>query len=204
MRPAARCVVCVVLTGCGGGGISLDELAGEMASATCEQMRRCCSPDDPAVPAECVATLTLFLESSADIDDMREHVAAGTLDFDEQQAELCIQHIRALSCVEFSAYLHEDQVGTGLACLDMLRGKLPIGTPIELDHYQCETGNAVFDMAALTSRCAPPIVEGGPCDPDCEDRFECDRCEPGRLCDQTSMTCQRSPVIVAGPRCDGV
>src|SRR5687767_9154073 len=131
MRSMVISMAVASLVGCGGdddGGMTIDQLAGRLAEAHCAQLVRCCDADELRnLPADCVGFLTPIFEEEADVNDMRAGIAAGRLSFDGAQAERCIAHVEALSCAEFSAYLDEAQAATGLACLDMLIGRVPDG-----------------------------------------------------------------------------
>ncbi len=197
-----------VVAGCGGGqdgGMSIDDLARRLAEAECRQIRRCCDAQEQmGLPADCAGALAPILEEEADIVDMRAGIAAGRLAFDGEQAERCIAHVDALSCPDFSAFLDEAQAATGLECLDMLVGRVPLGGLCE-ESYECESGACgAFDPATETTHCEAAIPPGGRCSPDCEDRFECRRCEGDLLCDEASLSCAADPAIVPRTRCDGV
>ncbi len=156
-------LVACVGGGGGGDGLRLDQFAGRLAEAQCAQMQRCCESEWP----DCVAFFTMALEEEADIVDMRASIAAGRLTFDGDQAARCIERVEGLSCAEFSAFLQNEQAATGLACFDMLVGRVAAGDPCD-EPYECVTGVCGYETAIR--RCEAPIPAGGSCNSSCADR----------------------------------
>lgn len=182
------------LGGCGGGdddgdGLPLAEVEAAWAAVFCEQTLRCCDGEERAFfdqalgPAEeCGEAWRQFVSEEKWLGDWAMIVASGEASYDAALGAACVDHLRSLSCADWSAFANEQNAAAGVACMTMFQLSCP---PLE---------------AAVCQR----IAEGDACDPMCEDLYQCDGfCAGDLLCDPGSSTCVQSPSLEPPGFCDG-
>ncbi|MDQ3366478.1 MAG: hypothetical protein M3680_13715 [Myxococcota bacterium] len=186
-------VVCVFAAACGGGGLSPDDLADEVAGASCDQAVRCESvPDrascDAAVQVEDRDLLTIL----GAVDD-------GTIKYDKNAAADCADFIGDASC-SFAGFNTENP------CQDIFEGTVPAGGACFLDLQCAGFGECVqtdencdSELACCPGTCMGTFSEspiGGPCDDDLH------FCGPSAYCVEAASgagTC--TALLAAGAAC---
>ncbi len=163
-------LLCVV--GCGGGGISANDLPDEIEGAQCDRLVACQGVADRAT---CDAATQLdpgeYASIQAGVDD-------GTIKYDSGAAKDCADSIGDTNC-NFTG-LHEHN-----PCEDVFTGTVPAGGACVIDlqcanHGNCvATGTCDPETMCCPGTCMGSVTEspiGGPCDDDmhfCGDNAYC-------------------------------
>jgi hypothetical protein len=167
-------VAAVVASGCG-GGIAAEDLGTELQDAFCDRYVRC------GVVASYADCQLLFDGSfGSSIDELLAGIDNGTIRYDEDAAQECIDAFRDASCDETT---REARVESP-ACLDAIRGTIPDGGGCAIS-AQCASGDCermACPDACCPGTCGPTRFEapiGGPCSIDID-------CAAGGYCSGTT------------------
>jgi hypothetical protein len=211
-------ILLMLLAGCADGPstgpVAIETLTTEMAGAFCEQMRRCCSEAErSSLPAafaavlqskDCAgeATLQGLLDQEFNLARLKQSVMTGRSLFDPALARTCIDHLKGLSCPDWTGAMNGQAAALGAACLNMLKGTRANGESCEGNFaHECVSGTCGFVGNAGT--CGPAPGAGDRCDGACEDVFDCgERCAGDLLCSPEDV-CAANPAPRAIGFCRG-
>jgi hypothetical protein len=184
---ALGALVFSVAAGCGGGGVSIDDLGPTLVDALCQRQVRC---GVYATVEACKADVRIQIE------EIQASVEAGRTKYDEGKAEDCIDGLGSASCDASS----EDSRETPQACDDTFQGTVADGGACFNDEEclseECDIPDC--GMACCTGACAPTVAEvavGGACG------STTGPCARGSFCDGTTMVC--TALLGAGGACTG-
>ena len=192
------------------GPVPIGALTAEVAGAFCEQMRRCCSEAErTALPAAFVAvlqsedcardpTLLGFLDQEFNLGRLKQSVDSGGSLYDSRLARSCIDHLKGLSCPDWTGAMNGQPAALGAACLNMLKGTRADGETCEGNFsHECVSGTCRF--AGSTAACGAAPGAGERCDGACEDVFDCgDRCAGDLLCSPENVCAANPPARAVG------
>lgn len=172
--------------GARGGDIAYDELPAAEVDAICEYMVRCGMA--ASVPL-CADVWDWLLHGDPDLDAA---VAGGSVKYDEDAAEACLEAIRGAACT--SGFFQGVPSG---ACDDVFKGTVADGGACWIDEQcvsqQCEAaGCAEACCAGVCVAAPPPAAIGQPCG---------DGCVEGAYCDALNDVC--AALKGDGAACDG-
>lgn len=191
MRFLSASTMTVLLVACGGGdsSVSLDELATELASASCERSFSCCDAAeieaqfgffDIETEAECTMVIAGFAEQFL-IPQLEAGVESGRIVYHGDRMGACLSLMRSLEC---GAEL--EGAGSpllGISCEDPFEGQVANGDACASDE-ECQSDTCIgetmdFEGNTTEGTCgnAPPV--GSPCTEDFE-------CAEGAWCDSGS------------------
>ena len=204
-----RCVataMLVALAGCGssssggGGTVAREDLAAEMAKATCHHLYKCCDADermaDPTwgtTEAECVTMQTPTVTTS--LATLLAGVDAGKITFHGDRARKCLDNTAALTC-DWGLFFNAKYVPD---CLHVFDGTVATGGTCTMDE-ECMSG------FCSPTGCAARAKAGDACTAPtgCEDGLYCpvsagDHCLAakalGEAC-EVSTSCQNNSCVI--------
>lgn len=189
-----RCISILgaVLLGCGGGGgdsVSLDDLSGELAAASCERTFACCDAAeieselgffDVETEGECSTVIGAFIEQFL-VPGLRSGVASGRLVYHGDRMGACLSLLRSVGCDEL---VEGDALSLfGLGCEDPFEGQVANGDACAIDE-ECATDFCIgesqdFEGNVTEGVCGDAPGAGEPCaDFDCAEGAWCDSSDP--------------------------
>lgn len=181
--------LCLVLVAAcsGGDAVEIDQFGRELASVTCAKQFECCSDaeimemymgitiDDMPIEteAQCFDFANALLSGFL-VDELKDSIAKGRIDYSADAAGGCIAAVRDLSCADYGA----------VAGIE-LDGCEPYITPLVddggscLQDYECTTRFCAgamnpTDGEPVDGVCARPPGAGEACDDACVDGYFCD------------------------------
>jgi hypothetical protein len=216
-------VVGMAISGCGGGesGISLDNLAGEMAESMCKKLYLCCNQQEIAQMESslkfqgeggCRSYFSGSLETYL-VTPMKNALAAGRGQYDADKAAACLEAYEKLGCTgsnQTSNFFDEcdnPYQGLGAAgaeCVNSLECQLGTYcstntkkcTAFAGENQACQTKSEPYCGAGLfcdatSSSCVKQKTENSAC----QDNTEC---QVGLVCDETGKTCTKPAPVCTG------
>ncbi|MGN6104303.1 MAG: hypothetical protein ACTHU0_04305 [Kofleriaceae bacterium] len=235
-----RLVVCVWLVGCGGDGgsrgpVELDSLGMELAIASCGKQFDCCTDaeimqqymgithngEPITTEDQCVAfTNAVFVRFA--VEQYRDSIAMGRVEYDGQAAADCITALDSLTCAQYGTGEAADLAS---ACRPFIVAAVADGGGCTRD-YECTSDNCVGaivpqDGPSTDGACEPMPTAGQLCNDHCAkglycgyeqstgmkicqaskaDGLQCNLASEctSRYCDSATRTCATKP-----PTCDG-
>lgn len=192
-----RLVLVAFVIGCGGGGVSIDDLPDELEDAQCDRAVACESIQDRAT-----------CENAVDFDDedyraIKAAIDDGTIEYDADKAGECVDAFGGGDC-EFAGFQDEDP------CEDIFTGTVATGGACVIDLQCANAGECVIDESCdsetmcCTGVCMGSTTEspvGGPCGDDLH------VCVAGSFCAAGTGTgpgtCT-APVTTEGAACEEI
>jgi hypothetical protein len=180
-------VACAALTGCGSGGISIDELPSELERRACARAVACGGAE-----SQTACESTAFVAESSDVQTVVAAVKRGTVKYDGDSARVCLDAITT-DCADL---VEPD------ACDDVFRGTVAAGG-VCVTSTECAGGGRCLKSDSCTVSCCAgtceavgaPIAIGGACD-----ILSSTPCVEGAYCGNNGTCTVRQPV---GAPCQG-
>jgi hypothetical protein len=182
-------VICLAACDGGGGSLSLANLPEATARIECEKIFECCDAAErmeqlgffdpmPTNVDECTATYAALI--NAFFGGTRAAVEAGTVIYDGDAAQRCLDATAAGSCADYAAQLASDE--TSGDCDLAFQGTVANGGACDDDDNVCVSGYCADDGAGATT-CAARPGAGEPCpDFECDDGLDCTFDGTGSTC----------------------
>jgi len=185
-----RSAVLLFVAACGSGTVTQAAFPDAFAKAVCEVQSKC-RQEAHYVEQQCEGEARALF--APDLDKV---VKVGKATFVASEAQACLDGLRARGCD-----LYAPDVS---ACKRAVKGTLAVGAPCNW-LYECAAGLCTPEVAgSCPAMCKPVSVEGGPCDPACDDRAGlrcidnvCSRLHTG------DQKCKSQSDCAAGFWCDG-
>lgn len=179
MSPAGMRLVAVMICAAGcGGGVAIEDFDDALADAFCDRFLRCGGIESRDLCRELLDT------SGAELVELQHAVADGSVLYDEEAMEECLDAAALQSCDKTA----EDARVQPPACRDAIRGTVADGGACAIGE-QCVSGscdNPSCGMACCVGTCEPTVSEvaiGGACGTNTT------VCVEGAFCN-TSLICQ--------------
>ena len=151
-----RALLLVLLAGCGSGAITQAAFPDAFAQAVC-QVQAQCRRDAKYVEQQCEDDAKSLY--GADLD---KALKAGRATFDAQQAQACLDGLRARGCANNTPDV--------VACKQAVKGTLAVGASCDW-LYECAKGLCTPDVGgSCPAKCANVGGAGAPCDNGCDER----------------------------------
>ncbi len=178
------------LAGCGAGSVTQAAFPDAFAQAVCVVEAKC-RQEAHFLEQQCEDGAKVLFAG-----DLDKAVSAGRAVFDAQQAQACLDGLRARGCA--------DNAPDVTACKLAARGKVGVGQPCSW-LYECAQGLCTTDVGGTCpATCGPVSGEGQPCDPPCDERLGL-RCIDN-VCSKLHLAddkCVSDSDCAAGLWCDG-
>lgn len=181
-------LLCAALVGCGGGSISINDLKGAVADSNCDRLVRCGAVSSHDA---CVALLNSFFNE----DELQADVANGTVKYDGEKAQSCLDALGGSSC----DVSQKDNRVTPQDCIDAIKGTVADGGSCKND------GQCISQSCNVPTNCGQACC-AGTCDPTPPKAVAIGQscatapCVDGAYCD-TSATC--AALVASGAACTG-
>ncbi|MBI2897610.1 MAG: hypothetical protein HYY06_28890 [Deltaproteobacteria bacterium] len=183
--------VCATATGCGGdddddsGGIPFEDVPAELADVFCSQVEPCMGQlaDMFSDSADCAEETTAQI-TDGDWVRIEAAIEAGTVIYNEDRAQACLDAFAALGCDVFVSRPPEE-------CEEAVEGTVAIDGACDQDAECVGTAFCLIE-AECPGACTARQSEGGDCGDD-------DECEDGLTCQRGACTA----LAEAGEDCEG-